>query len=538
MKVSLLGFAQSPQTQINNIKNKKDSVCSTKTESFCRFDKPMNRPAQYFHPSFCANIQETTAAKELIARLTSLKSLDGSDICSNDVLKIIKGTLNPFNIEPLNIMARAKTKDGNPLYNGIWMSYVAENTKTKMEREVFRHLIKQRVSPDTIIGMYDIALLLRKSGEVFGLKGQALNELCHQIGGGKGDRFGSLGINNIVENVKNEQDFTNLKIMLQDKELPVFDIIKGLKEGKIATKTTPIVAVERKAHNPVTNEIKEFKVNTAAEEISREVAKGDVVKVGDKLFVNDDGELIELKLTKEKFAELFNQTEGFCLKQGVKSSDCWLISALDNIMDNSLARAKFYRLFRQDGNDIYIKFPKANQEIKFSDSKTRIIENGLKGPLGLQMFEQAYSVHRFGDYSNDLVEDISKIPDMCMQMEKLSKGTAWEVYREIFSGSEPVNSSGVTLYNKKIFFNTISECANDEKYLLNFSTNTRFNDSVTMINPNYNLYVEHEYSINGYDKETGMVSITNPYDCRVITKIPIYELLRSIKRITIAQLKS
>ena len=125
-----------------------------------------------------------------------------------------------------------------------------------------------------------------------------------------------------------------------------------------------------------------------------------------------------IKLSREKFLELFDYNGLYQTYQG-NIGDCWLVSAINGMMESPNGRAKIYQMFEQEGNDILVKMSGLKQknllQELFSSSKVKPDDyceytirfkdgliydgektQGLRGAAALQMIEQAFALQRLG----------------------------------------------------------------------------------------------------------------------------------------------
>lgn len=307
-------------------------------------------------------------------------------------------------------------------------------------------------------------------------------------------------------------------------------VLKNLKDNTILSENYLTDLKKIMNGEPI---IKDYKANTPIDEIIKDVPHGDVVQVGNKLYVNDDGNLVKLRMTKEKYLELFPPGSRFNINQKALG-DCWLVSALDSIMNNPKYRAKLYQIFRQEGNDIYIKFPDGKNEIKFENSKIIISSDGknLDGSLGLQMIEQAYSIHRMMEYPSKKFEDIQAIKDINQQMEKLHEGFLKEALQGIL-GTQNVKIIKDNISDTKKFINIIENYSNNPDFLLSFGTIKTGEQAEKELNIGYDLYSKHAYSIKHYNEQKGIVYIANPWHTSIVTEVPIEDLIKYINHILV-----
>lgn len=334
---------------------------------------------------------------------------------------------------------------------------------------------------------------------------------------------------------QNTDEVRTIVDIIKSKKLNVADkatVLKNLKNNNLLSEN--YLADLKKIMNdePI---IKTYKANTPIENI-KDVPIGDVVQVGNKLYVNDNGDLIELQMTKKKYLELFPPGSRFNTNQG-KLSDCWLVSTIDHIMDNPNYRSKLYQLFRQEGNDIYIKFPDGKKEIKFDNSEIMISPDGknLDGALGLQIIEQAYSIHRMNEYPTQTFKEIRSIIDVSKQMEKLHDGSRKEALYGIL-GTKNIKIIEDT-FDKNKYIDIIENYSNNPNVLLSFGTIKKGNKIEEELNINCDLYSEHAYSIKHYNKKKGIVYIANPWHTSIVTEVPIENLIKYINNILVIQTK-
>ena len=105
---------------------------------------------------------------------------------------------------------------------------------------------------------------------------------------------------------------------------------------------------------------------------------------------------------------------------------------------------------------------------------------------------------------------------------------------DIFGKDITFDSYGVSLENREKMIDLIIKTANDKNVMTFFTTRRNSGSHDNAIAKQYDLYDNHAYSIKGYDINTGMVYITNPWHTSVITEVPIYELIKYIDDVNIA----
>ena len=290
--------------------------------------------------------------------------------------------------------------------------------------------------------------------------------------------------------------------------------------------------------------------------ISKYVENGDVCELNGKLFVNDNGKAVEIKLSRQKFEELFPPLSRVSFEQD-GLGDCWLVSTLDNLMDIAGGRVALYKLFEQQGNDILIKFPGSNNAIKFPNSKAlkTPTRKQLASPAqkakgrsnaegtaeGILILEQAFAVHRLKEGAraydvNSSITDISQFTDIDDLMKRIKGGWQEEALNEIFGTRITIDHYGTDIANRQKMKDLIKQYANDDQVLLYFATRSEDSQVEQLLSDKYDIYSNHAYAIKGYDEKTGMVYITNPWHTSVVTEVPLYELTKYLVDCSFAKL--
>ena len=178
-----------------------------------------------------------------------------------------------------------------------------------------------------------------------------------------------------------------------------FDTLKNLEFDKNARLSKNMINDYKKMANGEPF-IKNYGINIDKTKIISETKNGEVVEVGNKLFLNDNGSLTEVHLTKEKYLELFPPAKRFDIKQnGAKTAgNCWFLETATGLYNNDNTRNQILKLFRQDGNDVFIKLPNSKIEMKFSEGKLpndKLAQKYLSNsPKWVQLLEYTASCSR------------------------------------------------------------------------------------------------------------------------------------------------
>lgn len=115
--------------------------------------------------------------------------------------------------------------------------------------------------------------------------------------------------------------------------------------------------------------IRGYSSGTDLNQVFKSTQTGEVVEVGSQLYVNDGKSMTKVNLTKEKYLELFPPFKRFDINQNdnKNAGNCWYLETMHNLYQNPTTRVKILQLFRQEGNDVYIKLPNSKYEYKFQN---------------------------------------------------------------------------------------------------------------------------------------------------------------------------
>lgn len=131
--------------------------------------------------------------------------------------------------------------------------------------------------------------------------------------------------------------------------------------------------------------------------ISMHIKPGEVAAVTTptgkpKLYVNNNGTAQEIRISREKFEELFPKG-GFGMVQQQGHNNCWLVSRLNSMTESASGRAQLYSMLEEtsDGS-ILVHLKKSSEPIRFPGGKPIEIENlklGEGASPGIEMIQQA-----------------------------------------------------------------------------------------------------------------------------------------------------
>ena len=280
--------------------------------------------------------------------------------------------------------------------------------------------------------------------------------------------------------------------------------------------------------------IKTFSNDTDISTISKSVRVGDVYEKGGQLFVRaGENKFTPLKMDKKTFDKLFPPLFS-AFNQG-NLGDCWLVSAIDNLMDYPEGRSKIFQMFEQRGKDIYVKFETGAKPIKFENGKVlSMYGSQISGASGIQMLEQAYAVHRQKAYNGNMpIVDIANLTNLNELNNKLESGKALEAWESI------LGRSGQSIYDNNTALKSIEAYSQKTGTVLGISF---YNPTVTvngqegLIDESLHLFGNHAYALKSYDATTGMLYLTNPWNTSTLIEIPLETAKKHFKRLDVINL--
>ncbi len=281
---------------------------------------------------------------------------------------------------------------------------------------------------------------------------------------------------------------------------------------------------------------------------------GDVVEIGDKLYINDGNELYPWNMTKDKYLELFPPVKRFMTSQRALK-DCYFVSSLNSIMRNPQARAQLYKSFEQSGNDIKFTinaYKDFDGVTTFKDSLIKLDNSNkhISGCKGLQMAEQAYAKKALRMEIYDITGAVSAENNQKL-MSRIQNGYTNDAMHELlgltYNGTfikevpQDLHKSAVRVYGgdmHKSLTETLNRFGNDSNYMLGFGTRPKSSaEAESVILKDYSLVSSHAYSIVGYNPDKNIVTISNPHNSGLNFDIPVDTLAKYINNIYIASQK-
>lgn len=338
------------------------------------------------------------------------------------------------------------------------------------------------------------------------------------------DNIEFLRENKILDAFKNNKIFQNTfrdicHTLNNDSKLSetISEDIKLLKEGK-------------------TSSVIEFDEAVSKEEDLKNTKQADVIKIGEKMYINDRNSLIEFNISKEKFDELFSLVNKFATAQG-ESGDCYFVAALIGLMNNPLTRPYIYSSFNEIGRDILCtirSYKNYKGTTIFKGGKVTPADRSLYGARAMQMFEQAYALTSFREDDDNLSDNLNgllkRIEGGCPS-DALSEITGID-FTKVLTEKEFKKSGflknknlkhsaiAVTLNNKKIIENYLTEYGND-KNVINI---IYWSDIEDLPKIKQEMWSNHCYVLDSYDPEKKTIKVISAWEAAEVFEIPIKSL--------------
>lgn len=324
-----------------------------------------------------------------------------------------------------------------------------------------------------------------------------------------------------------------------------------LKHLNVNSDLTPEVYADLEAVKNGESIIPEFKTGTTIPYAFSRTKVGDAVAIGDKMYINDGNNLVEWKMTKEKYLELFPPVKRF-LTQQRGLGDCYFVSSLTNSMLNPKARVGIYQSFEQNGNDVSVTIKDYNEyggTKTYKDSKIDLDNRRLHvaGAKGIQMYEQTYAKVALRDFRQDTTP-MTDDKDIVVTMQRIPGGQPSNAMTEMHSlgvtgyynevpNDFKTGSIGIRNITQEKLATLLDRFSNQDNTLIGFNTNPKPNAKAeSTLDSKYNLVSSHAYIIRGYNQEKGTVIINNPHNSGTNTEVPIDVLANHMSMFNISVL--
>lgn len=259
----------------------------------------------------------------------------------------------------------------------------------------------------------------------------------------------------------------------------------------------------------------------ALKNISSHVGNGDVCAVGtgknQKLYVNDNGTPIELKISREKLEELFPPLETSTFNQPGGTQVCTILSKINTMLDTPKGRTAIYTMLEQDGNDVIVHLRgKDRAPVRFTGGKPANInlkDNGFSmlsgNAQGVEMLEQAVLVDR--------IRQAEHAVDSSIDMQKPANITDFSVakIRKQVITQAADNTASIPLVGKA------GELKRTPQGIAK-TIETEYKSGVDMMTA---LWEGHARSVVGYDAATRTITYHDPMKGGVDIQEPLETFL-------------
>lgn len=359
-------------------------------------------------------------------------------------------------------------------------------------------------------------------------------------------------INLLLLSLEKPEEITKIK------DIGVFDIVANKKNkvgmdvfSALDTKSSfspEILKDFEKLRNGETNVIV-LSNKTKPQDIKTIVEAGDVCEINKKLYIHDGESILPIKLSKEKFEELFPIYERNLIKQG-KLGDCWILAGIDALISNQKGKSRFYKLFEQDGNDILIKFPNAKQKVRFKNGEALDVVGLQGGAKGYKLVEQAYMIHRNNHYTSSgeeiCINDID-LETLNKYAEELKGGYAKDAINTFLGYSEPREKKTLKSFLKNLKFwenkddlliqKTITEGANNKNFITYLSFYAAGDLDRKRLFDQNGVLSNHAYALKGYNPEKGTIELSNPHNTNVVKEVLVKNVIDNIAQCGMIELQ-
>ena len=272
--------------------------------------------------------------------------------------------------------------------------------------------IKVSQNADTVLGTSPSGKTITATKDANGnivirhLESQNPNSLPHNTG--TVSKTVSTKLSDVPKNIRNRKKF-------QAGMADVDSIATSRPE--VSQKLVRAIEMEKNGQTLV----KTLDPNINPKNIAQHVDDGNVCAIGSRLYVNDNGTAVPLKMSKEKFEELFPPV-GCALTDQNAVNSCWLVSQINAMTESSGGRVNLYTMLEQDGNDILVHLKNRETPIRFSGGKPVNYENiqlGEGAAPGLDMIYQSVLSERLS--VGGIVDGLNKTKISDFSVDEMAK---------------------------------------------------------------------------------------------------------------------
>lgn len=246
------------------------------------------------------------------------------------------------------------------------------------------------------------------------------------------------------------------------------------------------------------------------DKILTKTKSGDVVSVKGQLYINNDGRLERWNMSEEKFNDLFPLVDRYTTQQG--KENCYLITALDTLYRNPKSRGIYYKMFEQQGNDIFVTIPAYKDfkgKIKFANGEILTNSEASNAAKNVQMLEQAYARTALRkETCTPIGKDSLTTDDLHYLVQRNIAGHPSDVMREILLFNNNVRKNTLS---RKVYTYQLSkpeDLAIIQRNFDKYGTNPKFLFNIALYEPGRNA--GHALQVRSYNPQTKKLSIVDP----------------------------
>lgn len=397
----------------------------------------------------------------------------------------------------------------------------------------------QSVMPEVKSAVTDVIQINKKASNI------GFNQFCNIMKRNGINDFTKLDFENFIRFNRNNQNFEELISNPQklqtfiERSRKMVDVSKTTDKQIYNALTTGLCEYEGvqfkvKVNENLLNDMEslihtgtyfpKYSRNTNLQKIIRETKMGDVVSIDGKMFMNNGKALEELAFDEKTYTAFFPAVARFNTHQG-NIGNCYFISQLEALMNSRRGRCNIYRMFSKDA--------KGNLCVQTAKNKCPIIVDKIPSQtpcqygsgVGLSSIELAYGAGLHGIEPKTLSQisrDITMNENGWLLGGKIGLsdllGKNVQVEKYVLDAKEIRRNIGDYLF----------QFANRDDYILQ----VKFFKHIPM----YNILLKHQYSLKGYDKAKGIVTITNPHRSGLDIEIPESEILPYMERFSATKL--
>ena len=248
------------------------------------------------------------------------------------------------------------------------------------------------------------------------------------------------------------------------------------------------------------------------------IKEGETISVNDNLFINYDGKLTPLNISKELLNKLFPPQNQYS-KQSKRIGNCWLISTINGLMQKPKGKKHIYNLFTQYNNNVLLEFEK-NKVLFSTPTNIKVGEKGCaEGNKGVKLIEQGLAASRRSCFDYINMDNYNATIDVDDYMNSLNGGFQIEALKII---SKDLNPKVITCKHNLLQKHAIKKYANNDDYFVGLTTMPNFENPRKFYGDK--LMPAHSFSIKSYNKKEKTVSIIDPLKPEEEIKMDINEL--------------